>query len=333
MKRRDFLTAGALFTTSIYMNACGGSSDALESTQEKPKGAVTLYYEFNIAKPSISAMILEMTTYLSVLDAQKGFLGLSLKYMIGESTMVKNFSPDLKGVLKSAYVDSAQMGKRPHRYTLFIRFDSYDNLRDSDAKAWFSNTIKPLLFVYNKEGKTSLSFDFYQGIYQTVGAGDSNGIYQTKDEILNFLTHQQDKANLTYQKISADASDNGVTITVANHVTISDVYTSKVNEKALNLLKIAQQTYQPKENDVDGDIGTLINSNYKKAITTEILQNAYRIGEQRDYLFHGVWNSIADHENSHIDGRFMKASQPLGVYIVAGPVEPFYQTVLLHNNS
>jgi hypothetical protein len=333
MDRRDFLTTGALFTTSLYMNACGSSSDALEATQEKPKGAITLYYEFNIAKPSIVEMLVEVNSYLSTLDSKKGFLSLSLKNMIGESTMVKNFSNDLKGVLKSAYIDSAQMGKRPYRYSLFIRFDNYDNMIASNAKSWFTNSIKSLLAVYNKEGKTSMLFDFYQGIYKTVAGGDVNGIYNTEDEILNFLSHQQDVANLQYQTVSSNGSDNGVTITVENHVSINDINTKTVNEKALNLLTIAQQTYQPKENTLNGESGTLNDNNYKKALTTEILQNAYSIGDKRDYLFHGVWHSIADHENSHIDRRFMKASQPLGIYIVDGPVEPFYQTIIVHNKN
>jgi len=333
MERRDFLTTGALFTTSLYMNACGNSSDRLEEVQEKPQGAVTLYYEFNIAQPAISDMLLTVNSYVEVLNTKVGFLSLSLKNMIGESTMVKNFPNDLKGILKSAYVDAAQLGKRPHRYALLIRFNSYDNLLTSNAKLWFKESIKPLLFAYNKEGKTLLSFDFYQGIYKTVAGGDSNGIYQTDDEILKFLTHQQDVANLDYQSIEKDGSSNGLTITVENHVTISDINTSVVNKKALNLLAVAQQTYQPKENISDGEAGTLTDHNYKKALTTEILQNAYSVGNQRDYLFHGVWHSIADHENSHIDGRFMKASQPLGIYIVAGPVEPFYQTMIVYNKQ
>ena len=333
MERRDFLTTGTLFMTSLYMNACGSNSEQVESTQEKPDGVITLYYEFNIAKPVISSMVLKMNDYLGVLNETSGFLSLSLKSMIGESTMVKNFSEDLKGVLKSAYVDSAQMGKRPYRYTLFIRFNNYDDMRQSKAKTWFIETIKPLLFAYNKKGKTPLVLDYYQGIYKTVAGGDAKAIYQKNDEILNFLTHQQDIANLEYQPLPSDASYSGATITVANHVTISDYNTLNVNKKALELLTIAQQTYQPKSNKLDGESGTLNDKNYKKAITTEILQNAYSFGGKRDYLFHGVWHSIADHENSHIDARFMKASQPLGIYIVEGPVEPFYQTVILGNKG
>jgi len=62
------------------------------------------------------------------------------------------------------------------------------------------------------------------------------------------------------------------------------------------------------------------------------MQNAYANGSTRDYLFHGVWKSVADHENSHVDPRFMKAAGPVGAYVVAGPWEPFYQTMIVHNN-
>jgi hypothetical protein len=41
---------------------------------------------------------------------------------------------------------------------------------------------------------------------------------------------------------------------------------------------------------------------------------------------HGVWESVWDHENSHLDIRFMQSSTPVGAYVVAGPVEPFYAT-------
>jgi hypothetical protein len=43
---------------------------------------------------------------------------------------------------------------------------------------------------------------------------------------------------------------------------------------------------------------------------------------------HGVWESYWDHENSHLDQRFKKAAAPVGSYVVKGPVEPFYKTIL-----
>jgi len=345
MNRRDFFTTAGLLTATTYMSACGSSnSTQAEATQTKPTGAVTLYYEFKIAGPEIKSMMSNISTQVTALKSKTGYLGLSLKEMIGESTMVKNFLPNstIKGVLKSAYIDAALVGRRAFVYSLFIRFDSYDNLIASGAKDWFISTIKPQLFAY-KAGtpptKTALPLDYYQGIYQTIAAGDASGVYTTQVDILRFLKNQKDTANTVYQTIPADGTTSGASITVENHVAIDDANTATVNEKATALLSVAQQTFQPYTTDTNGNIvetdgtsGTLNDSNYQKALTTEILQNAYATAGTRTYLFHGVWKSIADHENSHVDSRFMAAANPVGAYVVAGPSEPFYQTIILDNN-
>lgn len=341
MNRRDFFTTAGLLTATTYFSACGSSnSDQAEQEQPKPEGAVTLYYEFKIAGPEIQQMMANVSAQAAALDAKEGFLSLALKQMVGDSTMVNNFLPDtgLKGVLRSAYVDAAMAQRRPFVYTLFIRFDSYDNLVASDAKAWFKNTIEPQLFAYTKDEngnpvKTPLALDYYQGIYQTVAAGDANGVYTTSQEILTFLQNQKDTANPVYQPIPSDGTTSGADISVQNHVAIDAANTDTVNTKATALLTVAQETYQPSTNPDDGIPGTLSDSNYQKAITTEIMQNAYTEGGARSYLFHGVWKSVADHENSHVDPRFMQAAGPVGAYVIAGPVEPFYQTMIIHNKA
>ncbi|MGC9351889.1 MAG: twin-arginine translocation signal domain-containing protein, partial [Sulfurovum sp.] len=43
---------------------------------------------------------------------------------------------------------------------------------------------------------------------------------------------------------------------------------------------------------------------------------------------HGVWENMYDHENSHLDQRFMASAGPVGAYVVSGPVEPFYDTLI-----
>jgi len=336
MNRRDFFTTAGLLTATTYMSSCASSnSTQAEETQAKPEGAVTLYYEFKIAGPEIKNLMSNIGKQATALNAKTGFLSLSLKLMVGDSTMVNNFDPQLKGVLRSAYIDSAKMGKRPFVYSLFIRFDNYDNLIASRAKDWFTSTIEPQLFAY-KPGtpptKTPLALDYYQGIYKTVSAGDENGVYETQEDIVTFLKNQKDVANPSYQTIPNDGKSSGASITVENHVTIDDTNTTTVNQKATELLTVAQQTYQPSTNATDGESGTLSDSNYQRAISTEILQNAYSSNGSRDYIFHGVWKSVADHENSHIDPRFMKAASPVGAFIVKGPWEPFYQTAILHNN-
>ena len=338
MNRRDFLTTTGLLTASSYMNACANNSDTLEETQKKPIGAATLYYEFKIAGIEIQSVMTNIQTALATFETKQGFLSLSLKMMMGSSTMVNNFdSATLKGVLKSAFIDSAKKGKRPFTYSLLIRFNTYDNLIASEAKDWFNHIIKPQLFMYDGSKtppkKTPLALDYYQGIYKTVAAGDSNGVYTEQEDILTFLKNQKDIANPKYQTIPENGTNSGASITVQNHVTISDFNTKAINEKATVLLTVAQQTYQPSSNLNDGDEGSLDNNNYQKAISTEILQNAYSSADTRNYLFHGVWNSIADHENSHIDSRFIKASGPVGAFVIAGPIEPFYQTMILHNKN
>jgi len=339
MNRRDFFTTAGLLTATTYMSACGSNnSTQAEATLPKPTGAVTLYYEFKIAGPEIAGVMANISAQVTALKAKTGYLGLSFKELIGDSTMVNNLLPNtgLKGVLKSAYIDAAKAGRRPFIYTLFIRFDNYDNLVASGAKDWFIGTIKPQLFAYDPTTtpptKTPLALDYYQGIYQTVAAGDANGVYKTQADILTFLRAQKDTANTAYQTIPANGTTSGASITVENHVAIDDANTATVNEKATALLAVAQQTYQPSSNATDGISGTLSDSNYQKALTTEILQNAYATAGTRSYLFHGVWKSVADHENSHIDPRFMAAANPVGAYVVAGPSEPFYQTMILDNN-
>lgn len=221
-------------------------------------------------------------------------------------------------------------------FTLFIRFDNYDNLLASQAEAWFTATIDPKLAMYGKDAdgkpvKTAKFFSYHHGVYQTIAAGDANGVYETQPEIVTFLKNQKDAVGNT--AIPADGSDNGTTITVENHVTVLDADTASMNEKVKLLLTTAQTTYQPSTNATDGDAGTLSNAFYKKAVTTEILQNAFAVGNTRNYLMHGVWRSVADHENSHLDPRFQQAAGPTGAYVIEGPVEPFYQTIVLHNKA
>jgi hypothetical protein len=71
------------------------------------------------------------------------------------------------------------------------------------------------------------------------------------------------------------------------------------------------------------------NRYYRKALSTEILRNATPDGGLRAYLMHGVWDSVWDHENSHLDARFNRAAGPVGAGVEIGPLEPFYLTRLL----
>lgn len=185
----------------------------------------------------------------------------------------------------------------------------------------------PSLFAYHPvNGKTDIALEYYEGVFVTVAAGDRDAIYTTQEEIQNFLQNQADEVGQNL-------------VTVENHVMIKDAHLNEFNEKVKILLTTAQNTFRPIEGDtgyldeedyaINGQPGTLEleNTFYRKAVTTEILQNAFPDGDLRAYLMHGVWESVADHENSHIDVRFQQAAGPVGAYVVVGPVEPFYNTV------
>jgi len=116
---------------------------------------------------------------------------------------------------------------------------------------------------------------------------------------------------------------------------IKDANLDDFNRKVKGLLTIAQNTYRPDDGSGNGIAGTLDvnNTDYRKAVTTEILQNAFADGDLRAYIMHGVWESVPDHENSHIDVRFQQAAGPVGAYVVVGPVEPFCDRIKQHNNN
>lgn len=344
MQRRDFLGFTAIVSGGMLLSACGDSdADTIEDsadTQEKPEGAVTLYYEFRVPGPENTTVLTNVENLKTTLMAKGGFLSLSLKQMSGESTMVKNYPDALKGVLDRGYAQVAASpgtpgmptsSKIPFFYALLIRFDSYDNMMASQTKEWFLSDIVPSLFAYNTATtpptKTPIALDYYEGLYITVAAGDRDGVYDTPEAIETFLKNQTDEITNEY-------------VTVENHVMIKDTNLDAFNTKVKTLLTTAQNTFRPAEGDdgVDlatypnGEAGSAENSNYRKAVTTEILQNAYSDGELRSYLMHGVWESMYDHENSHIDVRFQQAAGPVGAYVVVGPVEPFYDTIKQQNN-
>ncbi|MDZ7803130.1 hypothetical protein [Thiohalophilus sp.] len=89
----------------------------------------------------------------------------------------------------------------------------------------------------------------------------------------------------------------------------------------------------PEEPEGIGQPGSRDNHDYRKALSTEILANTEPCGGLRNYLMHGVWDSVWDHENSHLDERFQQAFMLLAPYVVKGPVEPFYRTMLLGNRA
>ena len=334
MNRRDFFGVAGVALTGLNLVSCASDSNAVPITElDNHTGPITAFYEFRIAGPenqNLLSAIDALETSLSLMD---GFLGLALKNVVGDSTMTKNYPDNLKGVLKSAYKDAFAAHKLPLFYSLFVRFSSVEAMNLANISDWFTSTIKPMLFVYKIQNgapvKTPLPLDYYEGLFKTVAAGDRTAIYNTEADILNFLKSQQDNPAKNY-------------VTVENHVTIRSEHTEEFNTRVEELLRIAQTTFRPAPDDADfnadldpdgiGQTGLEDNHFYRKAVTTEIMQSITAVGGTRNYVMHGVWETVMDHENSHIDMRFRQRSGPVGTYIIAGPVEPFYETRKLVNN-
>jgi hypothetical protein len=344
MKRRDFFAvAGAAVVTGLNLASCTNDSTAettaTTTTAAQPSeldshtGVVTLYYEFRIAGPENTNMLAAVDALSTSLAGKAGFLSLSLKNTVGDSTMVKNYPAPLKGVLGTAYTDGFKAGRMPLFYALFIRFENLNKLKAAGVDSWFDTTVAPMLYIYQVQAgtpvKTTMAFDYYEGYFKTVAAGNRTSIYSTEAEITAFLKAQEDTPDKGY-------------ITVENHVAIHTAKTEEFNQKVKVLLTTAQQTYRPDVADADfdgaldttliGQAGSATNTYYRRAVTTEILQNLQaEKNALRSYLMHGVWQSVFDHENSHLDVRFIQSSTPTGTYVVAGPVEPFYETRRLVN--
>lgn len=309
MNRRDFISAAALagFAGITALEAAETQSDTL------PTGPVTLYFEIRVAGPERKALTALLQEKASALKTQ-GLLRFAMKQTIGDSTMVKNYPESYKGVLASAYKESAEQGTLPFFYALFFRFDSFEAMKRSGLRDWFAQKASEHLYAYKPTPtgpvKTPMAMHYYEGVFETVVAGDMQGIYRTDEAIRAFLKQSQEGP-----------------VTVGNHVTIDDATRAPFEEKVSGLLKTAQSTYQPSEQKGNGLPGSRDNRHYKRAVTTEILRNAFAAGGERSYIMHGTWESVWDHENSHLDPRFKMAAGPVGSFVIAGPVEPFYETV------
>lgn len=322
MKRRDLLKATLL---SAGLSATGFQRAAAmvpgHSGETTPEGPVTLYFEFRVAPPAHEGAFTALQAAASQWQKKSGFLSLTLKQMSGDSTAVKNYPNEYKGVLAEAYLEGLQAGTQPYFYSLFVRFEDYGRLVDAQVSDDFDHQILPHLHAVSVTEfgleKSPAPMGVYRGVFQTIAAGDREGIYTSTEEIVSFLRRPLEQpANKT--------------VTVANHVMISDKGYLDWEQKVVPLLRVAQQTFQPRDepNGV-GKPGRQANSFYRKALSTEILRSAFPDGNLRAYLMHGVWESYWDHENSHLDPRFKTAAGPVGADVEIGPVEPFYLTRLL----
>jgi hypothetical protein len=316
MNRRDFLATSAVVGF--------GAMTELQANQESkyaPAGPITLYYEIKVAKPELKTLVNTLSQKAKELIS-KGMLSFSMKQMVGDSTMVKNYPERYKGMLASSYEDGANEGTLPYFYTLFFRFSSFKDMQKSGVREWFTSTLSQHFHAYkptkNGAKKLPLKMAYYEGVFQTIVAGDMNKIYKTDSEIEEFFKLNTEK-------------ENKELITVENHVSINDNTLVPFEKMVSKLLNTAQTTYQPSTNKNNGLAGSVDNRYYKRAVTTEILRNAFANGDERNYIMHGTWESVWDHENSHLDPRFKMAAAPVGSFVTSGPVEPFYKTQLFLN--
>ncbi len=310
------ISAGSLLAATGF----SPSAQASELTGLAFSGPATFYAELRVAQP-FKAGFDEAIQRFAYMMQQRGALAVTLKQMVGDSTMVKNYPENYKGLLRSAYADGAQAGTLPLFYALFVRFGSTKALDAAKTDAAFDVELLPHLHgVMMNDGKTQKSpapMTVYRGVFQTVAAGDRHGIYTDEADILNFLAHPVD-----------DSPDNKL-VTVENHVFIADQVMHLFEQSVVPLLKVAQETFQPTTAaDGIGQAGSADNRFYRKAVSTEILSKANPDGTQRAYIMHGIWESVWDHENSHLDPRFKAAAGPVGAMVDIGPVEPFYSTQL-----
>jgi hypothetical protein len=322
MQRRQFLAASAVAVAGSVLGPLGFAAD--NKTAGMPllrgdiAGPVTLYSEVLVVQSQQAGFHAALQAYGQALQRQRGFLAITLKQMVGDSTMVKNYPPSYKGVLANAYLDGAEAKTLPLFYSLFVRFDSVRHLMSAGAAEQFDQQVMPYLHgVALRDGKPVASpqaMAIYRGVFQTVVAGDRQGIYRSQAELLKFLAHPVDAAG-------------GDLVTVENHVFIADAVMTPFERKVAPLLEVAQQTFQPADaaNRI-GVAGARDNRRYRKALSTEILRKATPDGDLRAYIMHGVWESVWDHENSHLDPRFQRAAGPVGAMVEVGPVEPFYLT-------
>lgn len=309
MNRRSFLQSSLAATGGLIATGFAPSAFSAQGVSLPPTdGALTLYTEFRVLPPQNAQALAAIDALAKELRVKPGFLGLALKQMSGDSTMVKNYPESYKGVLATAYLDGVKAHTQPYFYALFIRFDAAATLQASGAAQAFDRVVlgaKPMAI--------------YRGVFATVVAGDRNGIYTTPAAIRDFLRHP------------VDAPERD-TVSVENHVMVADAGHRALELKVAALLKVAQETYLPMDAaNAVGLPGASDNRHYRKALSTEILRNVNADGGLRAYLMHGIWESVWDHENSHLDPRFQAAAAPVGAAVVVGPVEPFYVTRVLVN--
>ncbi|AEJ41871.1 hypothetical protein TPY_3719 [Sulfobacillus acidophilus TPY] len=241
-----------------------------------------------------------------------GLIRLTIKELTGLSTMVKNLPVAYKGVLGAAYVKAAETRTQPWHWVLLARFKPNAGSHAGDQfHEWFHTVIQPILSKGHPDAPETW---MYIGRFATIAAGDRQRVYTTAEDLARF--------------VQEPPLDNHQ-VTVLNHVLVRERERSPFNHSVTNLLTTAQITFQPTDDPSGlGQPGASDNTYYRKPLSTEILMGLDSTHQRIPYLMHGIWESLWDHENSHVDTRFRQAAGQLAPYIVGGPEEPFYRTIL-----
>jgi hypothetical protein len=324
MKRRQFLVAGAAAATaalSAPLISMAGTAGQTQKAAAYPGFPVSYVAEFRVTPPQQKKVMTVAQELAIRLKGSPEFLGVTLKQMRGTSTMVKNYPPEYKGILANANAQATAQGRLPFYNILMVRFAHPTALQNAKLAEWLQDRLVPHLDFTPPGSAEPAELLPLAGVYASLLAGDRKKVFDSGPAIASFLAQQEDTPERRL-------------VTVVNHVMVPDDVHGLVEAKVGPLLKVAQNTFEPKS-DANGlgQPGSKENLNYRKAFSTEILANTNRYGSLRSYLMHGVWDSVWDHENSHLDPRFQQAFMQVAPYVVSGPSEPFYHTLLLMNRA
>ena len=292
MDRRQFLelsgaAGGALLLGS---SAVAEATPAVATTNHpKPVGAVTYYTEIRVPPPEKAAVLAKMDELIALMQGMAGYLSLSFKQTIGESTMGRAYPNPKKAILAEALAKldgTLSSPKVPYFYVMFLRFDSYDNLLAAGVQAWFKANIVPSLFAYNAATtpptKTTIALDFHEGVYTTVAAADRINGYMTAEEISTYLASKQSD-EVAGQYVSVN---NHYMIMDANRKAHYNLLRENLNGNTRSIFRPIQgdEGYDDSNPDyvANGQPAAPDNVFFRKAMTREILQNAFPEGEKRN---------------------------------------------------
>ena len=120
---------------------------------------------------------------------------------------------------------------------------------------------------------------WYQDVFETIAAGNRSAILRDTAGIEAFLRQPADGPDLT---------------TVANHVFVQESDRAQFDQDVVALLEVAQQTYQPTDAvNLLGEPGARDNRLYRKAVSTEILRNAFPNGSVTAKLcILAIWGDV-----------------------------------------